>query len=652
MLQRVMMQLTRENVKLKQRHERIVGLMVQLVDVDLMRASGRYKEVLNEMRVVVGEIGSEGYSRESMRGWLRFLDNQLYKILLFQYKSGMERVLECIESVRVEVVVRSKVVQYKPGIEDVRMRMYRELKKYVGIPSQFKGLSDEYDFGGIVDECSYEVCEVYRRAESVINQVLMVPLRFKKWVLSLPEEEELMKMIDLRLETGDDFVKQLKFVKDKGRELESVKFSFEFSGIKVECVEIKNCIERNLQVYYESVLKSLRNRIGGKIAIVEEFVGASLKEISIKPSNFEEISRARSVFVELKRRRMEGLIEIEEIQQLNKILKQSVGSFVNLSEMFGKWERLEIVLNGYEIFLQEQVMVIRDKYKDKLSEFCKVFEEFVSKWRVFEVPRDYFEEGIEEKVGEVEAFVKEFYEIEGQIEILNLKGEGENRDVEKSDKKSDGNNFEFNVEPLQSLELSRMEELRGRINELKEIIKFSGEIKERLEVEIEKKKKIEIEKEWRESRIEFIKETIGKIDKFQKYESLLKGEEYTRENWIELSNLIKIKYPMSIREMIMKIEVIEKERERIRELNKRVVSESVIKKSLEELDDWGIKSCFVMKQEGDYFIVKEWREVLTMIGDNQSLIEIVAREIKFNVKLYSIIECSPKKVVIFKPHLL
>jgi hypothetical protein len=55
---------------------------------------------------------------------------------------GLESLNENLSEIRTEVIFSQKALQFKPGIEELRSVYYREMKKFVSIPSNFPG------FGG------------------------------------------------------------------------------------------------------------------------------------------------------------------------------------------------------------------------------------------------------------------------------------------------------------------------------------------------------------------------------------------------------------------------------------------------------------------------------------------------------------------------
>ena len=73
-----------------------------------------------------------------MRSWRAHWDRQLYKSLEYQFLVGLEALDENLPEIRAELVYRQKRLQFRPSIEEIRAKYYREMKKFIAIPSHFK----------------------------------------------------------------------------------------------------------------------------------------------------------------------------------------------------------------------------------------------------------------------------------------------------------------------------------------------------------------------------------------------------------------------------------------------------------------------------------------------------------------------------------
>ena len=89
----------------------------------------------------------EGFNAGHMRSWRVHWDHQLYKALEHQYQLGLEALSEHLPEIRVEMVFRCapsihflesdncvcvcrhQKLQFRPSLEEIRAKYYRELRK-------------------------------------------------------------------------------------------------------------------------------------------------------------------------------------------------------------------------------------------------------------------------------------------------------------------------------------------------------------------------------------------------------------------------------------------------------------------------------------------------------------------------------------------
>ena len=109
----------------------------QLMDVSLLKQQARWKEKVEAIRATVDNLQPH-YS--GMKGWRMHWDMQLFKALEHQYRVGLEGLHTELPQIKCELEFKNRQVQLRPGLEELRTEFYREIKKFIGIPTGFKGL--------------------------------------------------------------------------------------------------------------------------------------------------------------------------------------------------------------------------------------------------------------------------------------------------------------------------------------------------------------------------------------------------------------------------------------------------------------------------------------------------------------------------------
>ncbi|VDQ14090.1 unnamed protein product [Trichobilharzia regenti] len=114
--------------------------MVKLLDVDLLRNQSKWRSELNDMRFILSEAATAGgYPADHMAPWRAFLDRQLYKI---------------------------------------KAKYYRELRKFICIPENFRGLSE---FSQSTDNNNSHINK--KKVEFLFTRLLGSLEQFQDWVV-------------------------------------------------------------------------------------------------------------------------------------------------------------------------------------------------------------------------------------------------------------------------------------------------------------------------------------------------------------------------------------------------------------------------------------------------------------------------------------
>lgn len=94
--------------------------IIRLLDVDLLRNQPRWRSELAEIRYILAEVANQGgYPPDHMTPWKAHLDRQLYKVLEYQYRNGLEALTEKMPELRVDMVYHQCRLGFRPPFEEV-----------------------------------------------------------------------------------------------------------------------------------------------------------------------------------------------------------------------------------------------------------------------------------------------------------------------------------------------------------------------------------------------------------------------------------------------------------------------------------------------------------------------------------------------------
>ena len=90
-----------------------------------------------------------------------------------------------LPEIKVEVVYRHQTLQFRPPIEEIRMKYFSQLKRFLAIPNNFRGVTDvggETIFPKIVERNSHRFGHLFGKAEELFQRLDKVKDRFAEWV--------------------------------------------------------------------------------------------------------------------------------------------------------------------------------------------------------------------------------------------------------------------------------------------------------------------------------------------------------------------------------------------------------------------------------------------------------------------------------------
>ena len=74
------------------------------MNTDLLREPQKWNEQIQDMRKIMENLISEGYTSESMKSWRSFWNRQLYKALDLQYSIGLRAFNENLPDINIDLL--------------------------------------------------------------------------------------------------------------------------------------------------------------------------------------------------------------------------------------------------------------------------------------------------------------------------------------------------------------------------------------------------------------------------------------------------------------------------------------------------------------------------------------------------------------------
>ena len=174
-LQQCVEQLARQNNKLAGYHKQIKSKVLELIDTDLLKQQTKWKEGLKDIRQIMSQVEQQGFT--NLKTWRNHWDRQLYKALEHQYQVGLEALNEYLPEIEVFITYRQQKLQFQPPIEEIRMKYYSQLKRFLAIPKNFRGVSESSEnliFPSIIERNAHRFSHLFSKAEELFIQLVFL----------------------------------------------------------------------------------------------------------------------------------------------------------------------------------------------------------------------------------------------------------------------------------------------------------------------------------------------------------------------------------------------------------------------------------------------------------------------------------------------
>ncbi|KAM7538000.1 hypothetical protein Aperf_G00000070110 [Anoplocephala perfoliata] len=634
-LQTAARHLMEENRYLRKIHQELVAKIVSLMDVDLLREQGRWRETLTLMRCRLAEVANTaGYPADHMRTWLAHLDQQLYKALGVQYRLGLENLNYRMPETNVDLIYQQSQLVFQPRFEEIKAKYYREMRKFMGIPLHFRGVSEYQDkasqlFPLIIGNYSagFRVC--YQKAELLFSRLQATTDIFRKWVVL--GNVNLEELIDVQCRGITDYENNFRALKRRGRAIDELPSEIKIDCFTVNCVSVKNTIEHLLHNMFDALLNCLRRSIQADMVTADAFLSDALDKLSVRPQTMDEMAEARENHVRLTREQSHLSERLVCVEEKDKLLRNVAGSGAStFSKTKAKWSEFQLMMDSFKLMMDEQLEVLKSNLDSRTKAFLSQLERFSAHWQCVRPSNDLLESEDRSQCLAAAETIKsqkeELAELEKTLSEITR---------------------DYSYFQIPAPDFNLIEELRSNLAETEATWIICAQYSSEL-LEIEKEHWIsfraklyvfdEFLTKWsdqlKKNTSTFVTACLMKeIDRYKDLLPVLKwvrDESLSPDHWVELFRLFGLPRgqrldDLTLGSILSVAPQVIANADALKALTQRAKSEVVIREVLQELDVWAAGAVFLLTPYTDcrgrsLKIVKDWHETITQIGDNQALL--------------------------------
>ncbi|XP_059611101.1 cytoplasmic dynein 2 heavy chain 1 [Phlebotomus argentipes] len=623
-LQGAVQKLSKDNAILAGYHEQAKRIIVKLMSTDLQRQAQIWKDEMRHLRDLVAQIESQGYT--NLDAFKLHLDHQLYKVLEYQYVSGVLNLNNKLPDIYVDIVFRQQQLQFRPPLEEIRAKYFLQLRRFIERPLNFRGLSERSGdlFKVMVERNRHYFGSVYHKAEDLFRNLKRHKDSWFSWVaLGCVDLEELCK---IHLSTWQDWDRNFRSCKHFSQQVAKIQNSEE----RIDCIVInlsplRSDIEFISRRYWEALTNSLRSSILEDISVLEDFLHTSLQVLQNIPLDENGISEAGAKYEKITSELPKMTELIKSVQGKDTCLagwcKERVTSLANL--LVG-WDQLQPLIDNHHTVLQRQIDIMKDHLTGQIENLTEEAEKFLIRW----------EATLAEMEANEKADLSIFRERQQQWEALKEKKEHLQANCEK-----------FNV-PLPEKVEESFKKVQNDVTELgKQWEHFERFMKEFDEIGAE---------EWTvyRRRPYILTDFLGKwkndqsipvtsattrihqmIEMCQNLVPVLQNlqsDALTEKHWARIFHLLgkspKPTHDILLKDILSSGETLSQQTPEIQGIVRQASSEQIVRQALTELEQWGVTASLKLTSHKDskgegVSLIRDFQEILNKIGDNQCLLQ-------------------------------
>nr|XP_023648221.1 cytoplasmic dynein 2 heavy chain 1 isoform X1 [Paramormyrops kingsleyae]XP_023648222.1 cytoplasmic dynein 2 heavy chain 1 isoform X1 [Paramormyrops kingsleyae] len=633
-LQTVAERLSVENRKLRRRHKDFTEKVMTLMNIDLLRHQQRWKDDLQDLRTGFATLEAQGFRPGDMRAWRQHWNHQLYKALEHQYQAGLEALSRNLPEIHMDLTFKQGRLQFRPPFEEVRAKYLREVKRFISIPNQFKGITEvgeEPIFSIMIDRNASGFVTVFSKAEDLFSRLTQVQDKFKEWVVL--GQVDIDGLVQKHLHTMHDWERNFKALKTRGKESERLPSTERVDCLTINCEPVKAAIDDLIQRLFDALLMSLRKSVQGHMQDIDNFITQAVETLSVRPENIDEIGEANRKHGQLHDKKPEILPQFQEVEDKNRLLRAVAGGGLDsIGALRAKWDKFELMMESHQLMIREQVEVMKSNVQTRIQAYQQDLEKFRARWDQLKPSDDVIESG------NLEA-------LEKCVQTIKDK-KAEFDELETTRKKLIEDCCSFNLDPPDfSLALETMKDMEGLSEMWSLYEEFQSGLQEMAKEDwITFRSKTYVFEEflftWHDRLRKLSDHTTmtvklqQEVDKYKVLVPVLKyvrGEQLSQDHWLDLFRLLGLPRGTMLERMLfadlLKVTdaIVEKALD-LKDLNNRAQAEVSIREALRELDLWGAGATFTLTDYGDSQgrttkLIKDWKDTVNQVGDNRCLLQ-------------------------------
>jgi len=118
-VQKMATELINENRKLRRVHINVMNLVIELMNIDLLKSKNTWLDKMNQIKIMV-DHETKGRDKDMCRIWLTHINYQIYKAMEVQYRMGLESLNENLPEIEADLTYKNSKMEFRPAFDKLK----------------------------------------------------------------------------------------------------------------------------------------------------------------------------------------------------------------------------------------------------------------------------------------------------------------------------------------------------------------------------------------------------------------------------------------------------------------------------------------------------------------------------------------------------
>lgn len=390
------------NRRLRAVHEGLSRAVVQLAQGDALNGRDAWRRQWDGVRDQIDKLQAAGkYTPEQMIGMREHWDAQLAKALEAAWAFGLESLNEALPDIRVGLRATAKGIAFDPPIESIRSMYYAELRQFVGLPSSLKPLSPRGEklLQKLPLENAAALHAVYRKAEILFARLGKVAEAHAP--LASLAQVDVDAAIQVGCTAAADYEDAAAAIRSRRRDVDKLPDTQRLDCVVVSLVPLKQDVQAALGSWLAGIVRVLQHRVSQGVDDLGAFLNEADELLNTRPESLEAIAQAKDAWRELDRARSERAAQLAGTQAESSMLQSLISSLAEqmrgrsvpgvdavalqgvvatVSGLPARWDQFEVALEAFDDMLQEQRAALKARVGEQSAELARRVGQTAARW--------------------------------------------------------------------------------------------------------------------------------------------------------------------------------------------------------------------------------------------------------------------------------